>query len=105
MQFQPLPPIDVAVRPEGTLSIAVTGLLVGACPLLDTVMVYSAPVWPWAKFPSCVLAMARVGAALLIEAVSLAVWLEGSPPPDTVAVLVTVGGALTDTLADNWKTG
>ena len=37
--------------------------------------------------------------------VSLAVWLEGSPPPDTVAVFVIDGGGFTATLAINWKAG
>jgi hypothetical protein len=45
-QAQPLPFIDVAVRPAGSVSINVTVPLVAAAPELVTVTLYVAPVCP-----------------------------------------------------------
>ena len=45
-QAQPLPFIDVAVRPAGSVSMKVTVPLVAAAPELVTVTLYVAPVCP-----------------------------------------------------------
>ena len=61
-----------------------------------------APVCPCVKLPVCVLVMVRSGVppAALIVVISFAVSLVVlvSPPPDTVAVLVTLAGAFAATL-------
>ena len=46
MQDQPVPDMDVAVRPLGKVSVTVTVPVVEADPLLLTVIVYVAPVCP-----------------------------------------------------------
>ena len=51
MQFQFGPPIAVAVNAAGKVSVTVTLPEVAAAPLLVAVMLYVAPVCPWAKFP------------------------------------------------------
>ena len=88
------PLIAVAVRPPGSVSVAVTAPLVGVPPVFLTVIVYCAPVWPWMKLPLCVLLTIKSGPFPMVVgslAPSLAVF--SSPPPDTVAVLVTDAGA------------
>jgi hypothetical protein len=55
--------MDTSVKPEGTVSVAVTvvpfGAAVPAAPELDTVTVYVAACCPREKFPVCVEAMLR----------------------------------------------
>ena len=87
--------IDAAVRPVGKVSDTDTCPVVAAVPALLTVMVY-VPVCPRVKFPVCVFVIVRSGkegATVVVGslAVSLAVFV--SPPPDTVAVFVTLAGA------------
>ena len=94
----PVPANAVAVRPLGSASVIVIALLVAAVPELVTVIVYVAPVWPCVKLPVCAFAIVRSGPPTIVAtsvAVSLVVLL--SPPPETVAVLVTLAGALAAT--------
>ena len=47
VQLQPVPAgLTVAVRPAGSVSVTVTGAVVSPVPMLETVMLYAAPVWP-----------------------------------------------------------
>jgi hypothetical protein len=64
VQVQPVPLRLVAVRPEGTVSVTVTGPKLGASPMLLTVMVYWALLWPRVKFPVWDLLMARLAPAV-----------------------------------------
>ncbi len=69
-------------------------------------MVYVSPVSPWRKFPLCDFAMVRSAACTTVVgsvAVSLAVF--NSPPPETVAELVTEAGALLATFTVSVMTG
>jgi len=95
VHVQPVPLIAVAVSPVGSVSATVTVPLVGPGPTLLTVIVYVAPVCPCVKLPVCVLFTVRSATCVIVVgslAVSLAVLI--SPPPDTLAVLVTDEGAL-----------
>jgi hypothetical protein len=103
VQVHPVPLIAVAVSPEGNVSTTVTVPDVGPDPPLLTVRVYVAPVWPCVKLPLCVFVRVRSGrrgaedvTVVASEAVLLAVF--ASPPPETVAVLVTPDGALVATV-------
>ena len=101
VQLQFVPEIAVAVSPVGRVSVIVTVPVVEAVPLFLTVIVYVAPVCPWLKLPVCVLVTVRSGAVGTTTVVgSLAVLLVVlvSPPPETVAVLVTEEGALPATV-------
>src|SRR5438132_739504 len=87
----------VAVRPLGKVSVTVAVPLVGPVPELLAVMVYVAAICPCVKFPVWVLLMVRSGVrAGLIVVASLAesLLVLVSPPPETVAVLVTDAAAL-----------
>src|SRR2546427_177518 len=95
VQVQAVPPIAVAVKPAGNVSVIVTVPEVAVPPLSATAIVYVAPLWPWTKLPEWLLVMVRSGGGLMLVtslAVSLAVLV--SPPPETVAALVTEAGAL-----------
>src|SRR3989304_4174537 len=99
VQLQSVPLNAVAVSEAGSVSVTVTAPLVGPEPLLVTVMAYVAPVCPWVKLPVWVLVMVRSGNWLIVVgslAELLVVFV--SPPPDTVAVLVTLAGGLLSTL-------
>ena len=78
--------------------MTVTVPLLAAPPALCTVIAYVAPLCPAVKVPACVFVRVRSGPVLpvLIVVTSLAVLLLGltSPPPDTLAVFVSVGGGL-----------
>src|SRR5207249_413059 len=91
VQDQPVPAIAVAVRPAGTVSVTVTAPLLAPSPLLCTVILYVAPVCPCVKFPLCVFVIVKSGNCMIVV-VSFAVLLPVliSPPPDTLAVLVTL---------------
>src|SRR5438876_339000 len=52
LHVQPVPPIAVAVRPEGSVSLAVTVPLVGPLPLLRTLSRYVAPNCPCVNVPA-----------------------------------------------------
>ena len=100
VQVHPVPVIAVAVKPVGNVSVTVTVPLVTALPLFVAVIVYVAPFCPCVKLPLCDLVMVRSGTlgGLMVvgsEAESLPVL--ASPPPATVAVLVTLAGALAAT--------
>src|SRR3989442_9353858 len=92
-QLHPAPANPVAVSPAGTASLTVTVPLLTAPPALLTLIVYVAPTWPALKLPAWVLVRARSG-PVLIAVASLAVFFAPltSPPPDTLAVLVTLAG-------------
>src|SRR3989304_2004232 len=95
VQLQSVPLNAVAVSEAGSVSITVTVSLVAPEPTLLTASVLVAPVCPWVKFPLCALLMVRSGNWLIVVgslAELLVVFV--SPPPDTVAVLVTLEGAL-----------
>jgi hypothetical protein len=80
---QPLPAIETNAKPEGTVSITVSGALVAcASGALLTVTVYVAPSCPLAKFPVWVFVMLNDGLGPLIIVLSLAVAL-AEPPPVT----------------------
>ena len=72
---------------------------VAPAPLLCTVSVYVAAICPCVKLPMCVFAIVRSGPGTIVVG-SLAVSLvaSSSPPPDTVARLVTLAGAFPATL-------
>src|SRR5271166_6087054 len=85
----------VAVRPVGSVSATVTAAVVGPVPLLVTVIVYVAPVCPWVKLPVCDLVTVRSGnCTIVVGSVAVSLDVLVSPPPDTVAVFVTLAGAL-----------
>src|SRR5258706_5910454 len=52
LHVQPVPPIAVAVRPEGSVSLTVTVPLVGPPPLLRTLSPYVAPNCPCVNVPA-----------------------------------------------------
>jgi hypothetical protein len=63
-QVHPVPAIDTRLKPDGMVSVTVTGPLVGpGVAPFDTVTVYVAPACPWVKFPVCVLMMLSTGGA------------------------------------------
>src|SRR5262245_26338032 len=100
VQVHPVPEMAVSVMPAGKVSVTVTAPAVGATPTLLTVMAYGKFCWPCFGLPVWVLAMARSTVELEVTMVgSLAVLLVAleSPPPLTVAVLVTLPGALAAT--------
>ena len=81
MQLQPEPLIEVAVSPDGRVSVTFTVPLVDWLPTFFTVMVYWAPVCPCVKLPECVLVMVRSGAEVTTLSVAEAVppapvWVE-----------------------------
>jgi hypothetical protein len=89
------------------VSVTVTAPTVGPPPTLLTVMVYVSAASPWRNVPECVLAIVRSAAAGAIGVTSDAELLAvlTSPPPATVAVLVTLTGALAATLTVNVNAG
>jgi hypothetical protein len=90
-------PVQFAVIPPGNVSATVTTPAVAAVPAFVTVSVYVAPVWftvhgPFDAFVTC---NCGVLTAVVIVLVQLPVTGHvGSPPPCTVAVLLTLGAAL-----------
>src|SRR5437773_11423507 len=62
-----------------------------------------APVCPRVKFPVCVFVTVRSGWSMVVGSLSLLLAVLTSPPPDTVAVLVTLAGALLATLTVSVK--
>src|SRR5262245_9533428 len=87
----------VPVRPAGIVSVTVTAPLVGPVPMFDTVSVY-VPVCPRVKLPACDFVILRSGSCV-IAVTSLAALLAAltSPPPETLAVFVTLAGAVAAT--------
>jgi hypothetical protein len=53
------------------------------------------PLWPTTKSPVCVFVTERAGIVTVVK--SLALPLFGAPPPDELAVLVTLGAAAAPT--------
>jgi hypothetical protein len=51
VKLHPVPEIAVAVKPLGSVSVAVTVPLVGPGPAFETASVYASPVSPCVKFP------------------------------------------------------
>ena len=99
MQVQPVPDIEVAVRPVGSVSVTVTVPVVEAKPPLDTMIAYVAPVWPWLKLPVWVLVMVRSGIwPMVVRSLAVSFEVLNSPPPETVAVFVMIDEALLATL-------
>jgi hypothetical protein len=87
------------VSPAGIASVTVTAPLVGEVPALLAAIVYVAPFWPCEKFPLCDFEIVKSGGPLTVvtsDEVSLEVLV--SPPPDTVALSVTLAAALDATL-------
>src|SRR5260370_41420009 len=87
-QYNTVAEIRGAVGRVGRASCMVTFPAVGVFPGLLTAIVY-VPGNPTLKLPGWVLVMARVGVWIFVG--SLALWESTSPPPVTVAVLVTFG--------------
>jgi hypothetical protein len=86
----------MAVRPVGRVSETVTVPEVGPIAAASETVIVKVPVCPAAKFPVCDLAMLKSGGRVPMLTISEALLLAGfvSPPPLTVAVLVTEAGAL-----------
>ena len=79
----PLPAIDTRVIPDGTVSVTITGPLVGPAPaVFDTTTLYIAPFCPCAKLPVCPFHILSTGGFRRIVVLSL-VLLPADPPPDT----------------------
>ncbi len=89
-ELHPVPPKPVAVKPAGKLSVTVTVPLVGALPRLLTVSVYCWPTSPWVKLPLWLFWMVRSGPLMLAGSVAVSLVVFVSPPPATLAVLLTV---------------
>ena len=102
VQVQPVPAIAVAVNPAGSVSVTVTVPLVGAVPLLRHRQRVGRPGLSLRERPGVRLRHRQVrhaGSARSLSrslAVLLAVLV--SPPPLTVAVFVTLAGAVLATL-------
>ena len=83
VQVHPVPAMDTRVNPIGAVSVTVTSPVVGpAAAPLETVTVYVAFCWPWAKFPTCDLVMASA-AAVVVMTVESVVFAVADPPPET----------------------
>ena len=91
LTVQPSPLKSVAVSPTGKVSTRLTVPLVAPAPELVTVMAYVSPASPCWKLPESAILTVRSGGGSIVT-VSVAVSLEVlvSPPPETVAVLVTL---------------
>jgi hypothetical protein len=108
VQLHPVPLSAVAVNPLGSESVTVTTPLVVAVPPLETVMLYEAPFWPWLKFPLWDFVTRKSGAgagAIVVTSVATLLVVFVSPPPVTVAELVTLDGALPATLTVSVSAG
>jgi hypothetical protein len=82
--------IAVAVSPTGTTSLTVTVPEVAVAPALRTVIVNVAPTWPWKKLPVCVFVIATSGPPItMTESFDVLLAALTSPPPETVAVLIS----------------
>jgi len=88
---QPVPDAELYVSPVGSVSMTVTVPLVGEPPGLLATIVY-VPVEPTVKLPTWDLAMASAAGAGSIVVGSFAVAEFVAPPPDAVALLVSVPG-------------
>src|SRR5438552_2070162 len=102
-------PLSAAVgdRPVGSVSVTVTAPAVGAAPTLPTGRVEVAAASPWRNGPAGPLPIGRSAAAGATAVGSLAESLAVlvSPPPATVAVFVTLAGALAATLTEMGRAG
>jgi hypothetical protein len=80
----------VTVSPLGALSVTETVPVTAPLPLLVTVTVYCAPVWPCIKLPVWVFVIVRSGCDVIVS-VSVALLFPGvgSLVPDGVAILAT----------------
>jgi hypothetical protein len=96
VQVHPSPAAAVAVSAVGRVSLTVTIPLVDPAVLAFETARMKVPVWPGTKLPECTFTKDRSGGTVLMLTVSEALSLVGvtSPPPLTVAVLVTEAGAL-----------
>jgi hypothetical protein len=87
---QPLPAAETNVMPDGNVSVIVVVPNVVAFPELLAVIVY-VPFWPTTNEPVCDFAIASVGIVTVVASVALPVF--GAPPPEELAVFVTLGTA------------
>jgi len=101
-----VPPIAVAVRPAGSVSVTVTAPLVAANPELLAVIEYVAPVCPWVKLPVCDFEIVMSGNCVtLVTSLAESFVVMISPPPETATELVTLEAALFATLTVKVITG
>lgn len=94
-QVHPVPLMDVAVRPGGSLSTTVTGAVVDPVPTLVAMMSY-VPVKPCRKLPACdsnTAISGEGGGRMVVGSCATLFPVFVSPPPETVAVLTTVDAA------------
>src|SRR5207249_4962096 len=86
-------------RPLGNVSLTVTVPAVVPAPTLFTVIVYVSAASPCLKFPVWVLLRVRSATwVMVVGSLALSLAALTSPPPATLAVLVTLAGALLATL-------
>ena len=97
VHVQPGPVAETNVRPAGSVSATVIVPVVAALPLLPTSSV-NVPCPPTGKFAVCDFVSVSPGTPLTVV-VSLALTEPVAPPPDAVAVFVTLGIAATPTAA------
>src|SRR5215470_3261908 len=96
VQLHPVPLMAVAVSPVGKVSVTVTAPLVGPVPTLLTLTAYVAPVCPCVKLPLCDFAIASFGVSaglMVVGSLALSLLVLVSPPPETLAALVTEAAA------------
>jgi hypothetical protein len=105
VQVQPAPAIAVAVSAAGNVSLSVTWPVVAPCPVFVTVSVYCAPVCPVENVPVCVFVRLKSGATIDVTSLAVLFAVLVSPPPETVAALVTLEEAALLTLTVNVTSG
>jgi hypothetical protein len=91
LHVQPVPVADAYVIPAGSVSVTVVVPKVVALPVLVTAIVY-VPAPPIGKLPVCDFAIASCGWAIVVG--SVAVGELFAPPPEAVALLVRLPGAV-----------
>jgi hypothetical protein len=94
LQLHPLPLAALYVSPAGSVSTIVIVPKVAAVPVLLTAMAY-VPGWPIVNVPLCVLATASTGLTIVAGLLATGVLL--APPPDALALFVSVAGAFAAT--------
>src|SRR5262245_57543770 len=96
----------VAVSPPGSESTTVTVPAVAPAPVFVTVKEYVAPVCPRVNTPTCVFVTVRSGSDPIgVTSDAVLLRMLASPPPVTVAVFVTLAGAVADAFTVNVITG
>jgi hypothetical protein len=100
VQVHPVPAADTGVKSVTSVSETVTAPDVGAFPTFETPIVNSAPACPSVKFPECVFVIDTSGTAVIVVGLfAVSFDVRTSPPPETVAVLVTLAAAFSATFA------